>query len=311
MSPMPALQPPPCDPEHEALEWFARLRQPGCDDSVRQAFGVWCQDPLNAHAYAQLEAYWQRLQVPSARPRPRVHALRRSRAGVWLGLTFLTLLAILVWLYWPMLQRWGSELHTASGERRSVRLADGSTLHLDSASAMNVDLRARTRQLQLVQGQVYLEVMLDGRAMEVQVDDTRIQVFGTRLQIARYADHDELLVFNGKATVSQGDDQRMISAGERVTFTEGRINLVEKTDIKSADAWRDGRLKADNRSLGHVLERLAGYQGQRVWVMDEQVAHRRVSGDFDLDHPAQSLERLAADQQLRLHAVLGHWLIVR
>jgi len=145
MSPMPALQPTP-DPEQEALDWFSRLRQPGCDEALRQAFANWCQDPLNARAYAQLEAYWQQLQVPAARPRPRVAKVRRSRAGLCLALLFLMLVAALAWLYWPLMQRLGSELHTDSGERRSVRLADGSTLHLDSASAINVDLRGRTRQ---------------------------------------------------------------------------------------------------------------------------------------------------------------------
>ena len=239
MSPMPALQPTP-DPEQEALGWFSRLRQPGCDEALRQAFASWCQDPLNARAYAQLEAYWQQLQVPAARPRPRVAKVRRSRAGLCLALLFLMLVAALAWIYWPLMQRLGSELHTDSGERRSVRLADGSTLHLDSASAMNVDLRGRTRQLHLVQGQVYLEVRLDGRAMEVQVDDTRIQVFGTRLQIARHAEYDELVVLSGKAAVLQGGDQRMVSAGERVTFSESRINPVEKIDAKLAVARSAG-----------------------------------------------------------------------
>jgi transmembrane sensor len=310
MSPMPALQPPP-DPEHEALEWFARLRQPGCDERLRQAFALWCQDPLNARAYAALEAYWQQLQVPAPRPRPRAVKVRRSRVGLMLGVLFLLLLALLAWLYWPTLQRLGSELHTDAGERRSVRLADGSTLHLDSASAMNVDLRGRTRQMQLVQGQVYLEVMLDGRALEVQVDDTRIQVFGTRLQITRHGDHDELVVIKGKATVSQGADQRMINAGERVTFSAAHINPVEKVDIQLVDAWRSGQLKARNLPLTEVLERLAGYQGQRVWLLDEQAAYRRINADFDLDHPTQSLDTLAAEQQLRLQGVLGHWLLVR
>lgn len=310
MSSMPVLQP-PSDPEHEALEWFSRLRQPGCDERLRQAFGQWCQNPLNARAYAQLEAGWQQLQVPAARPRPRLAKERRSRAGLCLGLLFLIVLLVLAWLYWPMLQRLGSELHTGAGERRSVRLADGSTLHLDSASALNVDLRGRTRLLHLVQGQVYLEVKLDGRAMEVQVDDTRIQVFGTRLQIARYSDHDELMVLSGKAALSQGGDQRMVSAGERVTFTSSRINPVEKADAKLADAWRDGQLKARNLPLVEVLERLAGYQGQRVWLINEQAAYRRINGDFDLDHPGQSLERLASEQQLQRYSVLGHWLIVR
>ncbi|QVM92185.1 FecR domain-containing protein [Pseudomonas entomophila] len=310
MTPMPALPPTP-DPEQEALDWFSRLRQANCDEVLRQAFGQWCQDPLNARAYAQLEAYWQQLQAPATPPRPRVVEVRRSRAGLWLAGLFLALLSVLAVLYWPLMQRLASELSTDVGERRSVRLADGSTLHLDSASAMNIDLRGRTRLLQLVQGQVYLEVMLDGRAMEVQVGDTRIQVFGTRLQIARHSNHDELQVLSGKATVVQGSDQRMVSAGERVTFSEQRINPIEKIAIKPADAWRDGRLLASNMPLGDVVERLAGYQGMRVWWQDEQAAYRRVSGEFDLDHAGQSLDTLAAGQQLRLYSVLGHWLIVR
>ncbi|MFJ3075348.1 FecR family protein [Pseudomonas sp. NPDC087029] len=310
MSPMPATQI-QADPQQEALEWFSRLRQPGCDERERQAFAQWCQAPLNAHAYAELEACWQQLQAPPARPRPQLVVLKRSRLGLLLGVLFLLLLGALAYLYWPLMQRLGSELHTDAGERRSQRLADGSTLHLDSASAMNVDLRGRTRHLQLVQGQVYLEVKLDGRALEVQVDDARIQVFGTRLMVARHAGHDELVVFNGKAMIVQGADQRMLGAGERVTFNEARIGSVQKADIKAADAWRSGQLHAAEMPLGQVIERLASYQGRRVWLLDEQVAYRHVSGDFNLDRPGETLAALAGAQQLQLYDVLGQWLIVR
>ncbi|WP_256215541.1 FecR domain-containing protein [Pseudomonas sp. NBRC 111131] len=310
MSPMPATQI-QADPQQEALEWFSRLRQPGCDERERQAFARWCQAPLNAHAYAELEACWQKLQPPAARPRPRQIRARRSHLGKALALLFLLVLAALAYLFWPLMQRLGSELHTDAGERRSVRLADGSTLHLDGASAMNVDLRGRTRLLHLVQGQVYLEVMLDGRAMEVQVDEARIQVFGTRLMLARHADHDELVVLNGKAMILQGSDQRMVSAGERVTFTQARINPVKEIDAKTAATWRTGHLVATDMPLGQVIERLAGFQGRRVWWMDEKAAYRRVTGDFNLDRAGETLESLAAEQQLQLFGVLGQWLIVR
>ncbi|MGC9744022.1 FecR domain-containing protein [Pseudomonas sp. P1B16] len=307
---MPAKQFQP-DPQQEALEWFSRLRQPGCDEGERQVFAAWCQEPQNAQAYAELETFWQQLQPAPARPRPRQITARRSHLGKWLALVFLLVLGALAYLYWPLMQRLGSEMHTDVGERRSLRLADGSTVHLDSASAMNVDLRGRTRQLHLVQGQVYLEVLLDGRAMEVDVGDARIQVFGTRLQIARFADHNELVVLSGKAMVVQGGEQRLVSAGERVTFDATRIDPVQKADMKTADSWRNGRLRATDMPLGQVLERLAGYQGQRLWMLDEQAAHRRVSGDFSLDRPAESLAALASTQQLQLQGVLDHWLIVR
>jgi len=310
MSPMPAKQFQP-DPQQEALEWFSRLRQPGCDEGERQVFAAWCQVPQNAQAYAELETFWQQLQPAPARPQPRQLTARRSHLGKWLALVFLLVMGTLAYLYWPLVQRLGSEMHTDVGERRSLRLADGSTVHLDSASAMNVDLRGRTRQLHLVQGQVYLEVLLDGRAMEVDVGDARIQVFGTRLQIARFADHNELVVLSGKAMVVQGGEQRLVSAGERVTFDATRIDPVQKADMKTADSWRNGRLRATDMPLGQVLERLAGYQGQRLWMLDEQAAHRRVSGDFSLDRPAESLAALASTQQLQLQGVLDHWLIVR
>lgn len=310
MSPMPAKQLKPA-PQQEALEWFSLLRQPSCDETQRQAFAAWCQVEENAHAYAELEIFWQQLQPPPARPRPRHITVRRSYLGKWLALAFLLGLCAAAYLYWPLMQRLASELHSDVGERRSIRLADGTTLNLDSASAMNIDLRGRTRQLQLVQGQVHMEVVLDGRAMDVEVGNARIQVYGTRLQVARHAGRDELVVFSGKAMVTQGSEQRMVSAGERVTFDDTRIDPVRKADLKTADSWRNGRLKATDMPLRQVLERLAGYQGQRVWMMDEHVAHRRVSGDFNLDRPGQSLQSLAAAQQLQLQGVLGHWLVVR
>lgn len=310
MNPMPAKQLQP-DPQQEALEWFSVLRQPGCDETQRQAFGAWCQVAQNAHAYAELEAFWQQLQPAPARPRPRPVTVRRSHLGKWLALVFLLGLGAAAYLYWPLMQRLASELHTDTGERRSTRLADGTTLSLDSASAMNVDLRGRTRQLHLVQGQVYLEVMLDGRAMEVAVGNARIQVYGTRLQVARHANHDELVVLTGKAMVVQAGEQRLVSAGERVTFDDTRIGPLQKVDLKTIDSWRSGRLKAIDLPLGQVLERLARYQGQRLWLVDEQVAHRRVSGDFNLDRAGETLQSLAAAQHLQLHRVLGHWLVVR
>ena len=147
--------------------------------------------------------------------------------------------------------------------------------------------------------------------MEVQVGDALVQVFGTRLLIARHSEEDELVVLSGKAMLVQAGEQRMLSAGERVTFDDTRIIGVRKADADTALAWRTGRLHVRDQPMQAVLERLARSQGQRLWLMEDQTGHRRISGDFDLDKPEQSLEQLARQQQLQVHDVLGHWLIVR
>ncbi|MNO04473.1 hypothetical protein D3C81_2255140 [compost metagenome] len=74
--------------------------------------------------------------------------------------------------------------------------------------------------------------------MEVAVGDARIQVFGTRLQLARHAGHDELVVLSGKAMVIQGGEQRMVSAGERVAFDETHIGPLQKANLKSVDSCK-------------------------------------------------------------------------
>lgn len=310
MQPMPALQP-EADADQQATQWFIRLQQPKCDPRLREAFALWCADPHNAQAYAAVQARWLRSAVVPERPRPSPLQLQRSKAGTYLGVLFLLSLAALAYLYWPWAQRQASDLHSAPGERRMVKLNEGSSVQLDGASALNLDLRGRVRQLHLVQGQMYLEVRLDGRAMQVQVADARIEVLGTRLSLGRHAEGGELVVLDGKAMVSQDGDQRLVSAGERVTFGEHGITSVQKVDGKAAQAWRQGQLIARDMPLAEVLQRLASTQGQRVWLLDEQTAHRRISGVFDLDHAEQSLQRLAAEQHLAVHGLFGHGWLVR
>ncbi|MFH7365583.1 FecR domain-containing protein, partial [Pseudomonas syringae group genomosp. 7] len=56
---------------------------------------------------------------------------------------------------WP-LAGWRADLHTSVGEHKRLALADGSTLQLNSDSAVNVDLGAR--QISLVRGEIALKV---------------------------------------------------------------------------------------------------------------------------------------------------------
>lgn len=312
MCPMPALQDSTLgDPEQEAIEWFSRLREPACPASQRKAFEAWREIPDNALAFAAVEAYWHQLQPAPPRPRPRPVPALRSHGGKSLAALFLLLITGLLVLYWPVLQRMTCEVHTSAGERRSVRLPDGSTLHLDSASAVNLDLRGRTRMLQLVQGQAYLEVELDGRPFEVQVGDTRVQIYGTRIMLARAAGQNEVVVLKGKAGVGGQGNERLLSAGERITFDDWRTGPVERIDGQTRTAWRTGYLQARDMPLRDVIERLAEYQGKRVWLLDDQKAHLRISGDFNLDRAAASLDALAHDQNLQVHDLLGQALIVR
>ena len=143
----------------------------------------------------------------------------------------------------PYLQRLISDVATAPGERRQILLADGSRLTLDSASAVNVDLRGPVRKVRLVQGQVFINVMLDGRPFEVELGDARVQVFGTHLAASRGRDHDEVILLKGKVEVSsQYGEKRLLSQGQRLIVRGASLGRAEAVDAERLLAWRNGQM---------------------------------------------------------------------
>ena len=247
-------------------------------------------------------------------PARRLHKIERRVAprswGVWAVAASLLLISALVMLQLPLLQRLNSDVATAVGERRQIQLADGSRLTLDSASAVDVDLRGPVRTLRLVQGQVFIEVTHDGRPFVVNIDQAQVQVLGTRFSVSRGRNHDEVVLLKGKVEVSSGGDKRMLAPGERVTLNGSRLDQVEKVDAERRLAWREGQLRVRDVPLRQVLEQLAEYQGGRLLYIDEQLGQRPVSASFNLDQASSAINALARNLNLSVSSLAGQWIIV-
>lgn len=143
----------------------------------------------------------------------------------------------------PDLQRLNSDVASAAGERRPIQLADGSRLMLDSASAVDVDLRGPIRKVRLVQGQVFLSAIHDGRPFVVEVDEARIQVLGTRFSVSRGRDRNDVILLKGKVVVSSAlGEKRMLAPGQRLSLSlrGDALGQVESVDAERLLAWRDG-----------------------------------------------------------------------
>ncbi|MHC2145755.1 FecR family protein [Pseudomonas sp. 210_17 TE3656] len=250
-------------------------------------------------------------------PGYRAHkAQRREAPRSWLGWTVaacvLLIGALVLTVQLPYLQRLNSDVASAVGERRQIQLADGSKLILDSASAVDVDLRGPLRKVRLVQGQVFLDVIHDGRPFVVEVDDARIQVLGTRFSVSRGRDRNEVILLKGKVEVSSAfGEKRMLAPGQRLSLRGGGLGQVENVDAERLLAWSDGQLRARDVPLRDVLQRLADYQGSRLLLLDEQAGRRLVSGNFNLNQAADAFAALATTEQLRTHNLAGQLIIVR
>ncbi|MBK5003079.1 DUF4880 domain-containing protein [Pseudomonas sp. S31] len=296
----------------QALDWFTRLRADDVGEDARAAFAAWREVADNARAYAEVERLWQTLELPAQRVRrtERVRA-QRSRWPRYAVAASLVLAALTgVWSA-SGLYTLGSDYATVAGERREVLLDDGSTLWLDSDSAVDVDMQGSTRSVRLRQGRLFADVVHDGRPFEVQVDDARVEVLGTRFSVSRQTEGDEVVLLSGRVQVSTPAQHQLLAPGQRLAVHGNRIEAPHPVDAERLLAWRSGQLRVRDVPLRQVLQQLASYRGQRLVLLDEQIGERLVSGSFNLDRADSALDALLATQQLQAHALLGHLLIVR
>ncbi|MDR2315106.1 MAG: FecR domain-containing protein [Pseudomonas sp.] len=294
----------------QALDWFTRLRAENPGSEEHAAFEAWRLQPQNARAYAEVEQLWQTLELPAHR----VRKADRAKARRWpryAAAACLLLAAGAVWLSVPALQGLGSDYATLAGERREVLLNDGSRLWLDSASEVDVDVQGATRTVRLRQGRLFADVVHDGRPFVVHVDEAKVEVLGTRFSVSRAPAGDEVVLLSGRVQVSTPAQQQLLAPGQRLEVQGERVSAPETVDAERLLAWRTGQLRVREVPLQQVLQQLAGYQGKRLVLLNEQAGQRLVSGSFNLDNADSALDALVSSQQLQAHPLLGHWLIIR
>ena len=114
---------------------------------------------------------------------------------------------------------------TALGEQRSLALADGSTVQLNSLSRIRIRYSERERTVDLLQGQALFQVAKSAaRPFVVYSGETRVRAVGTQFDVYRKADGTVVTVVEGRvailgspATPAPGTDG--IKTGERPQTT--------------------------------------------------------------------------------------------
>jgi hypothetical protein len=139
----------------EAAEWFARLNKLDVPLADMQAWKLWLDAPGNKAAYDEVDAFWRKSEaleddpdikaaVASAlgRATPTAPAAKPRRRGLAAALAVGVVAAVA-----GGYALWAPKVYsTGVGEQRTIQLADGSTVVLDTDSQVAVRLTgARAR----------------------------------------------------------------------------------------------------------------------------------------------------------------------
>lgn len=290
----------------QAILWLTQLSSGLASEEERRAYRDWCaQHPHNALAARRLEGIFSHFDgLPAQAARAALEGgsqLRPRRKAIKLALSVALLLAgggLLSQL--PQAQNWTADYRTAAGERRVVELADHSIVTLNSGSAVNIRYDGHTRRLDLLAGEVLVQVAhipdAASQPFAVHTGDGEARALGTRYLVRRDAGATVVTVLESavRADSADGKVSQTVLPDQRVRITANAVSAPQAVDAEQAASWVRGRLVADNAPLSQVLAELAPYRRGLLRYDAAQMEAVRVSGVFALDDSERTLDTLQA-----------------
>lgn len=344
----------------EAADWFARLQGSDREPTLREEFTLWLlRSPTHVDEFLAITRLWGDLDpaagdaysveslVAAARDEPdsanivllddfrragpdaassapvqpaRLSRRRQLVSRVAASFAILTLGV----LGFVAFQQWSQPAHirTAVGEQRTLTLADGSMVHLNTDSDLTVDLEAHERRLHLWSGEARFDVAKDkDRPFLVETPQATVRAVGTVFNVRAAAADTAVTVLEGRVEVVSHSQvsgtnelqdsspvasdkprrsrllaaSRQLGAGERAAVTAtGMILPGVGPPVDSALAWSDQRLVFREQSLADVVAEFNRYQKRKVRIADPALAALAISGTFttnDAESLLQYLER--------------------
>lgn len=311
------------------------------DPEVLRACRAWCDaDPRHADLFAQMSRMWGALApdphvAPAALRSPGPTARRRLGSGgvAGAGALCLVLLGAVVGrmevapgsLSWSA---WTSDLHTAVGEMRRVALDDGSSLTLNSDSAVDLEFTASQRLVRLQRGEVFVDAAGDSGLSSLRVvsPDGVVVTQGVRYAVRREGNAvhvaalaDPVLVQvharegeAGSATDAEaGTATRAVRAGEQWRFGAALPAGARQDGAIDPLAWRPGRLVFHDVPVDEVLRELRRYRPGLLGSDALGLHGLRFTGVLPADRPDDALALLQRALPIRIARLTRYVVWVR
>lgn len=183
-----------------------------------------------------------------------------------------------------------SEHATAIGERKTIRLADGTEVILGPASR----LLARGRDVQL-RGEAFFRVVHNAaQPFTVRAGNAAIRDVGTAFSVHDDgADRVRVVVSDGVVQVTSAHDSVRLGRGD-VGVLEGGALAAERGAATPDDlAWTNGTLVFRDAPVSDVAADLKRWYGVEIRVSDSALLRRHFTGSFTHESPNRVLDVLA------------------
>ena len=329
-----------------AADWYIAHRGGPLPESERGAFLTWLKSsPVHIEEYLGVAALDRILPEVTRHPRIPLEALaamaredssigvvellpylrvsapetaqrRPTRGFFWQAVAaFGVLCAVVIGVLWVMRAAPGRDhpviYQTAHGEQGTWQLPDGSTLRLDSETAVTVHYSSAGRMVELNRGQLWVAVAHgDRRPFHVRAGDAEVLAVGTEFDVYRMRSSTRVTVLQGQVAVS------VVNAGTQRTLrvrTDQEVQLIDgvlpdaaaPAHRRETTAWLEKKIVFERRPLGEVAEEFNRYNAVPFTIDDPTLRRLPISGAFDVADVDSFAAFLQSLQGVRIEKLPG------
>ena len=333
----------------QAAHWHTLMQSGEVNFSDKAAFNAWHANAEHAQAYQRMALMWQQVdEIDLAPARTTLQAVlteqqhnsqnkqqAKKRAlntfasvglvvlGVSIGSQFINDNNRLVnyissgYLF--------SDHRTEIGENKVITLSDNTRIHLNTFSAINVEITAKHRIIHLLQGEIQLDVAKHktkslivkteqgsaralgtqfvvrerGKITDVSVTESRVEVCtATKSTVKSQASN---ISANHNLASSPKSTCQQLTAGQQTHINNQEVLLPKAISKQFTHHWSQQLLIVENQPVLKVLDELHRYHHGYISIDRKALAHHVVSGVFPLNDLTKSLQVLEGSLAIKVN----------
>ncbi|MFZ0267691.1 FecR family protein [Caulobacter sp.] len=297
--------------ESQGLAWINRLTSGLVTADEAEAFVRWrAESPAHEEAFTEAAQLRRAVREAVTAERAeaaadlRARASRSSRSSPLMnrrallgGAVAASAVAYMVarppaglWSSWAELN---SDLRTAPGERRSVAVADGVSVELNTRTSVSLRHQDGRLELALLSGEAVVSAATAASAPAiVTAQDGTTTASQGRFNIHHDRDAVCVTCLAGETRVEAHGKQVVLPTGGQVTYTRKAINAPQTVDPALAASWIRGLLVFRDAPLQQVIDEINRYRRGKIILVDPTLAQRPVYGVFQISRIAGAVEQV-------------------
>lgn len=307
--------------DEQAVAWFVRLRADNVSGQDETLFLEWLeQAETHRSAFYEICLLWGdpdflHCLIGNAKKHGIAPSLKKKRyIEAWRYPVLVAALVVLaVGVARPLRVALKADYSSALGERKTVKLADGSTVMLNTGSAIAVEIAGEQRMVELLQGEAYFDVKPDpNRPFIVRADRSTTRVLGTHFFVDRQTDGDRISVLSGRVEVSEPrrwKEALVLRDREAVTVYDNAIGQPQTMNSALSTSWIDGYLVYENETLENVMRQINRYHAGTVYFKDDDLRQIRINGRLKIRRSREMFDVLRHSMALKM-TYLTDWLVI-